>query len=53
MNENDDLRACDRILQLGHHLRHNGAKGNFTVRAQIVVLIVSTIGVAENDHFEA
>ena len=25
----NDNRLCDRILQIGHHLRHNGAKGQF------------------------
>ena len=30
-----------------------GLGANFTVTAQIVVLTVSTIGVAENDDFEA
>ena len=29
MNKNDDLKACDRLLQIGDHLRHNGAKGQF------------------------
>ena len=54
MNENDHLRACDGIFQISHHLRHNGAKGQFLrLELKSVVLMVSAIGVAENDDSEA
>ena len=40
MNENDDLRACDRILKIGHHLSHNGAKGQFHGESSKSVVLI-------------
>ena len=39
-------------MQIDLFFRHNGVKCHFTVRAQCVVLKVSTKGVAENDDSE-